>query len=95
MNFEKKEILPLTKKQERKYKKKQKICHIYKQEFHYMSNKDDNCCRVRGHCHCTRKFKDDIHSTGHPRNNILKEILVVFYKGSDYDYHFIIKKLAE
>ena len=95
MNFEKKEILPLTKKQERKYKKNQKICHIYNQEFHYMSNKDDNCCRVRGQCHCTRKFKDDIHSTGHPRNNILKEILAVFYKGSDYDYHFIIKKLAE
>ena len=38
--------------------------------------------------HCTRKFKDDVHSTGHPRNNILKDILVVFYKGSDYDYHF-------
>ena len=27
--------------------------------------------------------------------NIPKEIPVVFYNGSTYDYHFIIKELAE
>ena len=29
------------------------------------------------------------------KNNVPKKILITFHNGSNYDYHFIIKELAE
>ena len=46
------------------------------------------------HCHYTRKFRA-AHIECNLRYKIPKEIPVVFHNGSTYDYHFIIKKLAE
>ena len=45
--------------------------------------------KVRDHCHYTEKYGGDI------RYNTGKEIHAVFLNGSTYDYHFIIKELAE
>ena len=51
--------------------------------------------RVRDHCHYTGKYwgaADNIH---HLKYKTPKKIPVVFHNGSTYDYHFIIKELAE
>ena len=67
----------------------------------YMQKKsctDDNnkkYHKVRGLCHYTGKYRGAAHDICNLRYKISKEIPVVFHNGSTYDYHFIIKKLAE
>ena len=51
--------------------------------------------KVRDHCHFTGKYEDDAHNICNLRYKTPKEIPVVFHNGSTYDYHFIIKELAE
>ena len=41
------------------------------------------------------EYGGDGHSTCNFRYSMLKEITVTFHNGSIYDYHFIIKELAE
>ena len=43
----------------------------------------------------TRKFRGAAHNICNLRYKVPKEIPIVFHNGSTYDYHFIIKKLAE
>ena len=57
------------------------------------SNK--KCHKVRDHCHYTGKYRGATHDICNLRYKIPKEIPVVFHNGSTYDYHFIIKELAE
>ena len=62
------------------------------------SSTDDNnkkYHKVRGLCHYTGKYRGAAHDICNLRYKISKEIPVVFHNGSTYDYHFIIKKLAE
>ena len=73
-------MMPLTDEE------KQKICHIYKK---FITDK------VRDHCHYTRKYGGAAHNNCNLRYKTPKQIPVVFHKGSKYDYHFIIKKLAK
>ena len=42
----------------------------------------------------TGKYRDAAHSIYNLRFNVPQEIPVLFHNGSNYDYHFIIKKLA-
>ena len=61
-------------------------------------SKDDNnktYHKVRNHCHYTGKYRGAAHDTCNLRYKIPKGIPVVFHNGSTYDYHFIIKELAE
>ena len=89
----KKEIIPLT-KEEQKIHCKQKRCYMCKKRF---STDDNNkeYHKVRDHCHYTGKYRGAAHDTCNLRYKIRKEIPVVFHNGSTYDYHFIIKELAE
>ena len=82
-------MIPLTNKEIKPYEK-QKVCHICKKKFCYDENK-----KLRDHCHYTEKFRGAAHSECNLRYKVPKEIPVVFHNGSTYDYHFIIKKLAE
>ena len=92
INYEKKEVIPLTKKEEKKYNK-QKVCHICNKRFSTDdSNKNNH--KVRDHCHYTGKYRGAAHICN-LRYKIPKEIPVVFHNDSTYDYHFIIKELAE
>ena len=70
---------------------KQKVCYICKKRFSTNDGKK-KCFKVKDHCHYTGKSARDISNL---RYKIPKEIHVVFHNGSTYDYHFIIKKLAE
>ena len=83
-------MIPLTNKQTMSYEK-QKVCQICKEKF--CNNKSKK--KVRDHCHYSGKFRGAAHSEPNLREKVPKEIPVVFHNGSTYDYHFIIKKLAD
>ena len=51
--------------------------------------------KVRDPCHYTGKYRGAAHDICNLRYKIPKEIPVIFHNGSTYDYHFIIKELAE
>ena len=92
-----KEIIPLTDDEIKSYEK-QKACHICKEGFCFDKNKKSEYAlnhKVRDHCHYTGKFRGAAHNICNLRYKISKKIPVVFHNGSTYDYHFIIKKLAE
>ena len=57
--------------------------------------KDKKYFKVRDHCHYIREYRDAVQSIYKLRYSVPKKIHIVFHKGSNYDYHFIIKKLAE
>ena len=78
--------------------KKPKKCHICKKEFCTNENNENEFKlnkKVRDHCHYTGKFRGAAHNICNLRYKVPKEIPIVFHNGSTYDYHFIIKKLAE
>ena len=51
--------------------------------------------KVRDHCHYTGKYRGAPHSICNLKYSVTKIIPIVFHHGSNYDYHFIIKELAE
>ena len=59
INYEKKEMMPLTKKEEKKHNK-QKVCRICKKKI---STDDSNkkYHKVKDHCHYTGKYKGAAH----------------------------------
>ena len=91
INYEKKDMIPLTKKEEENYNN-QKICYICKKEF---DKSDKKHYKVRDHCHYTGKYRGAAHNICNLRYKISKEIPIVFHNGSTYDYHFIIKELVK
>ena len=97
INYEKKEMIPLT-DEEKETHENQKICYICEQEFCTDENNKKEFKlkqKVRDHCHYTGKYRGAAHSICNLRYKISKEIPVVFHNGSTYDYHFIIKELAK
>ena len=93
INYEKKKMIPLTKKEEKKHNK-QKVCYICKKEFN-TDDSDKKHHKVNDHCHYTGKYRDAAHNICNLRYRIPKEIPVLFHNGSAYYYHFIIKKLIK
>ena len=90
-------MIPLTDKEINLYER-QKICHICKGSFRYDKNKKSEYYlyhKVRAHCHYTKKFRGAAHDICILRYKLTQKIPVVFHNGSAYDYHFIIKQLAE
>ena len=93
INYEKKEMIPLTKKEEKNHNK-QKVSHICRKEFN-TDNSDKKYHKVKDHCNYTGKYRGAANDICNLRYKTSKEIPVVFHNGSTYDYHFIIKNLAE
>ena len=56
--------------------------------------KDKNYCKVRDYCHYTEKYRGAVHSICNLKYSVPKRPIVL-YNGSNYDYHFNIKELAE
>ena len=93
INYEKKEMIPLTKEEKRSHRI-QRRCYLCNRKFSTDgSNKKYH--KVRDHCHYTGKYRGAAYDIGNSRHKIPKEIPVVFHNGFTYDYHFIIKELAE
>ena len=57
--------------------------------------KDKKNCKVRYHCRYTDKYRGAAHSICNLKYSVSKKNYMVFHKGWNYDYHFIIKELAE
>ena len=84
-------MIPLTKKEEKMHNEQEKkdalmIALMMAKKIYF---------KVKDHCHYTGKYRGAADDIGNLRCKIPKEILVVFHNGSTYDYHFIIKLLAE
>ena len=95
INYGKKEMIPLTKEENKSYKD-QEACHICKEKF--CVDKDDenykNRKKVKYHCHYRGKFRGAPLSKCNLNYKIPKEISIIIYNAS-YDNHFIINQLAE
>ena len=88
-NYEKKEMIPLTKEEE-KIHNKQKGCHICRKEFN-TDDKDKKYHKIKDNCHYTGKYRGAAHDICNLRYKTSKEIPVVFHNVSTYDYHFIMR----
>ena len=69
-------MIPLTKKK-RKCIVDRKKCYICIKKYH----------KVKDHCHYTGKYRGGNHDICNLRYKISKEISLVFYNGSTYDYN--------
>ena len=90
INYEKKEMIPLTYEENKSYKE-QEACHICEEKF--CMDKDDenyrNKRKVKDHCHYTGKFRGAAHSKCNLNYKVPKDILIIIHNAS-YDTHFII-----
>ena len=95
INREKKEMVPLTHKENNFYNE-QEICYICKEKF--CMDKDDkdyiNRKKVKDHCHYTGKFRGAAHSKCNLNYKVPKDIAIIIHNAS-YNTHFIINQLAE
>ena len=95
ISFEEKEMIPLTKKEKKSYKKQEK-CHMSEEKFRM--DKDDenytNIKKVKDHFHYTRKFRGAAHFKCNLIDKALKNLRIIIDNAS-YDTHFIINHLAE
>ena len=73
----------------------QKICYICKDKFENKYLKDKKYSKVRDHCHYAGEYKGAAHSICNLKYSIPKKFPVVFHNGTNYDYHFTIKELAQ
>ena len=93
INFEKKEMLPLT-KEKLKSHQDAKVSYISGKRILKDLSKSINYRNGRYHCHYTGKYRGAAHSICNLKFNVSNEIPVVFRNDSNYDYHFVIKELA-
>ena len=52
-------------------------------------------CKVRNNFHNAGEYRGIAYSTYNLKYSVPKTIPIAFYNGSNHDYYFIIKKLAE
>ena len=50
---------------------------------------------MRHECHFTAEYRGAAHSTCNSKYSVRKRIPIAFHSRSNYDYHFIVKALAE
>ena len=80
--------------QEEQYKHDTRtFCFLCKKTF--FEDVKNNYIKVRDHCHYTGKYRGAAHKICNLMYNTPRKMPVVFHNGSSYDYHFIIKGLAE
>ena len=84
---------PLTKEELKSHQDAQ-VCYICGKKILKKLSKSINYQKVRNHCHYTGKYRGVAHSICNLKSNVLNYISVVFHNGSNYNYHFIVKELA-
>ena len=86
--------LDLREHARKKFHREQNVCYICKNR---LSTNDNNkrYYKVRVHCHYKGKYTGSGYNICNLRYITRREIPVVFYNGFIYDYHSIIKELAE
>ena len=86
-------MIPLTNGENQSFSK-QKVSHICKTDFS-IDNEDKKYRKVIDHCNYTGKYRGTAHNIGNLKYKTSRKIPAIFHNGSKYDYHFIIKELAE
>ena len=94
INSKRKKMKLLTKAHKNSYEYV-KICYICKENVEDKSFKDKKYRKFRDHCHYTGEYRGVPHSICSLKWSVPKTIPIVFHKGSNYGYHFIIKELSE
>ena len=97
INYEEKEMIPLT-ENENKFYEDQKECYICQKEFCNDKNeikKFKIYQKFRDHCHYTGEFRGAAHSICNLNYKVPQELSVKIHNRSTFDYHFLIKELAE
>ena len=94
INFKKKKMNLLSKEQQESHENA-KICYIYREKFENKYVKDKKHHKAWDHCHYTGECSIGVHSICNLKYSVPKQIPIAFYDGSNYDYHFITKELAE
>ena len=94
INFKRKKVRLLTKEQQQSYENT-KICYICNKEFQNKYSKDKKYRKAGDHYHYTGEYRGAVHSICNLKYSVSKQIPIVFHNASNYDYHFIINKLAE
>ena len=82
----------LLAKEELKSHQDAKVCYICGVRILKKLSKNINYWKIRDHS--TSKNRDAAHNICNLKFNVPNEISVVFHNDSNYDYHFIIKELA-
>ena len=71
------------------------LFYIHQEKFENMYLKDKKYRKVRDHCHYTKEHRGAAHSICDLKYSVPEKIPIIFHNGSNDDYHFIIKELAE
>ena len=86
-------MLSLTPKELKSYEKANR-CYICGIIFFKRSSNTINCRKVRDHCHYTGKYRGATYSICNLKFNVPNGTPEAFHRGSKYDFHLIIKELA-
>ena len=86
-------MLPLT-KQELKAYQEAKVCYICGKGILEKFANDKNYWNVRDVFHYTVKYRGAAHNICNLKFNVPNDVSVVFHRGSNYDYHFIMKDIT-
>ena len=92
VDYEKKEMIKLTQEEQYRHDTR-KLCFLCKKPF--FEDAKNDCLKVKDHCPYTGKYREAAHKLCNLMYNTPREIPVAFHNGCSYDYHFIIKGLAE
>ena len=57
--------------------------------------KDQKYCEIRNHYHYTGEHRGAAHIICNSKYSVPRKILIGFHNGSNYNYHLIIRELAE
>ena len=91
----KKKKMKLLLKEQQEWHENANIYYICQEKFENKYLKDKKYRKVRDHYHYTKKYRDAPHSICNLKYSVPKQISLVSHKESNYNYHFIIKELAE
>ena len=96
INFKKKKKKnEVINKQQESYENA-KICYICKEKSEEKYAKGKKYCKVKNYCHyASDVYRYPAHSICNLKYSVFKEVPIVLDNGSNYDYDFIIKELAE
>ena len=72
-----------------------KMCYICEEKFENKYVKDKTYYKVRDHCHYKEVYRGTARSICNLKNRVSRKLPMTFQNGSKYDYHCIIKGLAE
>ena len=84
-------MIPLTNEGLKSYEYA-KVCYVCEKYSLKKLSEDINNREVRDHYHYTVKCWGAGHSICNLKFNVPNEIPAVFHRGSNYDYHFIVKQ---